>query len=55
MTRDTAKTIYNMIYKEISRFSLMELCASWGVSDEDVDEFMEAALKTVTEVKDDKK
>lgn len=49
MTRDTAERIYAMIYKTICRYSLVELCESWGVSDEDVDDFMDAALQAVTE------
>lgn len=53
MTRDTAETIYAMIYKTICRYSLVELCESWGVSDDDVDEFMEAALRTVIDDKEE--
>ena len=48
MTKSKAKRIYNMIYKEICRDSMRELCEYWGVSEMDVDEFMGTALKAAT-------
>lgn len=52
MTKDAAERIYSMIYKEICRYSLMDLCESWGVSEDDVDEFMDAALRAVINVEE---
>ena len=49
MTKSKAKRIYNMIYKEICRTSLRELCEWWDVSEMDVDEFMETAMKAATD------
>lgn len=55
MTESKAKIIYNMIYKEICRTSLRELCEYWGVSEMDVDEFMETALKAATDKQEESK
>lgn len=55
MTKSKAKRIYNMIYKEICRNSMRELCEWWGVSECDVDEFMETALKAATSKQEESK
>lgn len=55
MTKSKAKRIYNMIYKEICRTSLRELCEWWGISEMDVDEFMETALKAATSKQEESK
>lgn len=54
MTKSKTKRIYNMIYKEICRDSMQELCEYWGVSEMDVDEFMEIALKAAADKQEER-
>lgn len=49
MDKQTAQTVANMLIDEASRWSLAELCEEWGVTVEDVDEFIGAALEAATE------
>ena len=47
MTRDTATKVAHMIYKELSRWSLMEMCENWDVTPEDLDEFISIVYEVV--------
>ena len=44
-----AKAITSMIYKECCRTSLADLCEDWGVTTNDFDEFMLAAVNSFQE------
>lgn len=44
-----AKSIASMIYKQCCRTSLTDLCEDWGVTTDDFDEFMLAAVNSFKE------
>ena len=49
MNESKAKAIASMIYKECCRTSLTDLCEGWGVTTDDFDEFILAAIKHFSE------
>lgn len=47
MKTEVARTVTRMIDKEMRRNDLSEICDNWGVTPDDYDEFMAAAMAAI--------
>lgn len=47
MKTEVARTVSRMIDKEMRRNDLSEICDNWGVTPDDYDEFMAAAMVAI--------
>lgn len=53
MKTEVARTVTRMIDKEMRRNDLSEICDNWGVTPDDYDEFMAAAMAAIKHQNDD--